>query len=55
VLPAKAKATSSKPLPRVPDPRERLMRARMAAIEGAQKLPQSQTPGETPPTGSRKK
>ncbi|MDP2341566.1 MAG: hypothetical protein Q8O67_11440 [Deltaproteobacteria bacterium] len=61
-LPAAKKATSSKPLPRVPDPRERLMRARMAAIEGAAKLPAPQTPGEsaspppgTPPTGSRKK
>lgn len=34
--PPQKKAMSSKPLPRIPDPRERLMRAQLAALERAQ-------------------
>ena len=42
----KKKATSSKPLPRLPDPRERLVRARLAALQGS--------PAPTPPSQAKK-
>jgi hypothetical protein len=47
----KKKPASSKPLPSLPDPRERLLRQRLAALEGvAQKMPSLST--ETPPNGN---
>lgn len=48
--PAK-KPLSSKPKPSLPDPRERLLRARMAALEGAAKKMEPLS-SETPPTGN---
>lgn len=47
----KAKATSSKPRPSLPDPRERLLREKFAKLQGAPASP-SRQPGVTPPTGS---
>lgn len=44
--------TSSKPKPSLPDPRERLLRQKLAALESVAKTGARTSSSETPPTGN---